>query len=101
MKSISRMYQKYTLKAFPTSGSRKLICILIGFTDKAFTKTKADFENLFNQVGYSADGATGSVFDYYKENSYNQLNLAVTVAGPFTAAHNMAIMGPMMPVEAM
>ena len=93
MKSISRMYQKNTLKAFPTSGSRKLICILIGFTDKAFTKTKADFENLFNQVGYSADGATGSVFDYYKENSYNQLNLAVTVAGPFTAGHNMAYYG--------
>jgi len=93
MKSISRMYQKKTQKTFPTSGSRKLICILIGFTDKAFTKTKADFENLFNQVGYAADGATGSVFDYYKENSYNQLNLAVTVAGPFTAAHNMAYYG--------
>jgi M6 family metalloprotease-like protein len=93
MKSISRMYQKFTQKAFPTSGSRKLICILIGFTDQPFTKTKADFESLFNQVGYSVDGATGSVFDYYKENSYNQLNLAVTVAGPFTAAHNMAYYG--------
>jgi len=93
MKSISRMYQMNKLKSFPTSGSRKLICIMIGFTDKAFTKTKADFENLFNQVGYSVDGATGSVFDYYKENSYNQLNLAVTVAGPFTAAHNMAYYG--------
>jgi len=93
MKSISRMYQKNIQKAFPTSGSRKLVCILIGFTDKAFTKTKADFENLFNQVGYATDGATGSVYDYYKENSFNQLNLAVTVVGPYTAAHNMAYYG--------
>ena len=93
MKSISRMYQKNTMKAFQPSGSRKLLCVLIGFSDKAFTKTKADFENLFNQVGYSTDGATGSIFDYYKENSFNQFNLAVTVAGPYTAAHNMAYYG--------
>ncbi|MCX6239784.1 MAG: M6 family metalloprotease domain-containing protein [Bacteroidia bacterium] len=93
MKSISGMYLNSPQKAFPASGSRKLICILIGFTDKTFTKTKADFENLFNQIGYTADGATGSVNDYYSENSFNQLNLTVTVAGPFNAAHNMAYYG--------
>jgi len=93
MKSISDMQKSSTEKTFPTTGSRKLVCILIGFTDKAFTKTKADFENLFNQVGYTTDGAIGSVYDYYKENSYGQLNLNVTVAGPFTAAHNMAYYG--------
>ncbi|NEW83367.1 MAG: M6 family metalloprotease domain-containing protein [Mariniphaga sp.] len=93
LKSVSDLYLKSTQKSFPTLGSRKMICILIGFTDKAFTKTKADFENLFNQVGYTADGATGSVSDYYKENSYNQFNLSVTVAGPYVAAHNMAFYG--------
>jgi len=93
MKSLSVMKLKSAQKAFPTSGSRKLICILIGFSDKAFTKTKADFESLFNQVGYTTDGATGSVCDYYKENSYNKLNLSVTVAGPFSAAHSMAYYG--------
>ena len=93
MKSISVSKQKSLLKSAPTSGTVKLLCILIGFTDKAFIKTKADFETLFNQVGYNTDGATGSVYDYYKENSYGKLNLAVTVAGPFTAAHNMAFYG--------
>jgi len=93
LKSLSNLYLKSAQKSFPTSGSKKLICILIGFTDKAFTKTKADFENLFNQVGYATDGATGSVSDYYKENSYNQFNLSVTVAGPYVAAHNMAYYG--------
>jgi len=93
MKSISRMINKSSQKSFPTTGSRKLVCILMRFTDVPFTKTKEDFENLFNQVGYTADGATGSVKDYYKENSYNQLDLTVTVAGPYPAAHNMAYYG--------
>ena len=93
MKSISGNYLKSAQKYFPTTGSRKLLCILVGFTDKTFTKTKADFEALFNQVGYINDGASGSVYDYFKENSYNQLNLAVTVAGPFSAAHDMAYYG--------
>ncbi len=93
MKSISRMDEKSSQKTFPTTGSRKLICILIGFADKAFTKTKTDIENLLNQVGYITDGASGSVHDYYKENSFNQLDLSVTVAGPYTAAYNMAYYG--------
>jgi len=80
-------------RAFPTTGDRKLICILIGYSDKAFVKTKQDFENLFNQVGYSTDGATGSVKDYYLENSYEQFNLTVDVAGPYTAANDMAYYG--------
>lgn len=75
MKSISLMKQENALKSFPTKGTRKLVCILMGFTDKAFTKTKADFENLFNQVGYNTDGASGSVNDFYKECYYNQLDL--------------------------
>ncbi len=93
LKSVSLLVQKSPLQAPQVTGTRKMICILIGFTDKAFTKTKADFEALFNQVGYTTDGATGSVSDYYKENSYNLLNLSVTVVGPFTAAHNMAYYG--------
>jgi M6 family metalloprotease-like protein/uncharacterized repeat protein (TIGR02543 family) len=93
MKQIWEINQKEATKAFPTTGARKLICILIGYTDLAFTKTKAEFENLFNQVGYSAGGATGSVKDYYLENSYNQFNLTVDVAGPYTASQNMAYYG--------
>ncbi|MDA3866746.1 MAG: M6 family metalloprotease domain-containing protein [Salinivirgaceae bacterium] len=70
-----------------------MVCVLIGFTDKAFTKTQTEFNNLYNQVGYSAGGATGSVKDYYLENSYNQFNLTVDVAGPYTASQNMAYYG--------
>ncbi|MHC1703243.1 MAG: M6 family metalloprotease domain-containing protein [Tenuifilaceae bacterium] len=93
MKSIYEIKVSESQKAFPTTGARKLVCILMGYKDKAFTKTQADLNNLFNQVGYTAGGATGSVKDFYNENSYNQFNLTVTVAGPFTAANNMSYYG--------
>lgn len=93
MKSIWNIRQSEAANVFPTTGNRKLVCILIGYTDLAFTKTQAEFNNLFNQTNYSAGGATGSVKDYYLETSYNQFNLTVTVAGPYTAANNMAYYG--------
>lgn len=74
--------------AVPTSpviGTRKILTILVGFVDKPFTYTQTDFDNLMNQTGYSVNGNHGSVKDYYKENSYNQLNLVSTVIGPFIA----------------
>ncbi|MDR2928042.1 MAG: M6 family metalloprotease domain-containing protein [Cytophagaceae bacterium] len=80
-------------KAFPTTGTRKLLCILIGFTDKGFTLTQEEFNNLFNQVDYNYQNANGSVRDYFLEASYGQLDLQVDVAGPFTASQNMAYYG--------
>ncbi len=93
MKSIWEIKEKEATKAFPTTGNRKLVCILMSYKDKAFIKTQTDFNNLFNQVGYTTGGATGSVKDFYNENSYNQFNLTVTVAGPYTAANNMSYYG--------
>ncbi len=80
-------------KAFPKTGSQKLICILIGFTDLAFSKSQSDFTALFNQTSYTIDGATGSVRDYYSEVSYGQLDLTVNIAGPYTASHDMSYYG--------
>jgi M6 family metalloprotease-like protein len=95
LKQVWEIYdmENKNAKAFPTTGNRKLICILIGFQDRAFIKTQADFNALFNQVGYNIGGATGSVKDYYLENSYNQFNLTVDVAGPYTASQNMYYYG--------
>ena len=93
MLQIWDISEKEATKDFPTTGERKLICILMGFADLAFTKTQAEFNNLFNQVGYSLGGATGSVKDYYLENSYGQFNLTVDVAGPYTASQNFAFYG--------
>lgn len=86
---IAQTEQK-SVTAFPTTGARKLVCILIGFTDKSFTKTQADFNNLFNQLNFNS---TGSVSDYFREASYGQLNLTVDVFGPYTASNTMAYYG--------
>ena len=91
--AIRKAEDEKASRAFPTTGNRKLICILIGFQDRAFVKTQAEFNALFNQVGYSTGGATGSVKDYYLESSYNQFNLTVDVAGPYVASRNMAYYG--------
>lgn len=93
MKSIWEIKKAESRKAFPTTGNRKLICILMGFQDKAFTKSREAFNNLFNQVGYSVGNATGSVKDYYLENSWGQFNLTVDVFGPYTASRNMSYYG--------
>lgn len=93
LKSIWKMKENEQSRAFPTTGNRKLICILMGYKDKAFTKTKSDFNNLFNQVGYSTGGATGSVKDFYLENSWGDFNLTVDVFGPYTASQNMSYYG--------
>ncbi len=77
----------------PAVGNKKALCILMGFADKDFTKTRQDFEMLMNQLGYNANNAQGSVKDFYKENSYGQLDLTVTVAGPYKAQKNMAYYG--------
>ncbi len=93
VKSIRKIRENEQKRTFPTVGTRKLVCILMGFKDQPFTKTQANFNNLFNQVGYSTEGATGSVKDYYNENSYSQFNLSVTVAGPYTSAKPMKYYG--------
>ncbi|CAK8712762.1 MAG: M6 family metalloprotease domain-containing protein [Candidatus Electronema aureum] len=94
LKQVEAIYAtEQQRQAFPTTGNRKLLCILIGFTDRSFTKSKADFENLFNQIKYTTDGATGSVKDYYLENSWGKLNLDVTAAGPYIASNSMAYYG--------
>ena len=76
-----------------TRGTMKLLCILMQFPDKPFVKTNADFQNLFNQVGYNYGGASGSVHDFYSECSYNTLNLTFDVVGPFTTSGNMEYYG--------
>ena len=93
LKSVWELKSQVSQKAFPKSGSQKLVCILVGFTDLAFSKSQSEFHNLFNQTGYIHDGATGSVHDYYSEVSYGQLDLTIDVAGPYTASNEMAYYG--------
>jgi M6 family metalloprotease-like protein len=74
-------------------GTAKAICALIGFSDSPFQYTREDFDQLMNQVGYRNGMQKGSVRDFYLENSYGQLELIVTVVGPYMAKHEYAYYG--------
>ncbi len=93
MLSVWKMRDDAHSRVFPTIGEATLLCILMQTPDKPFTKTQEEFDALFNQLNYTIGGATGSVRDYYLENSYGQFDLTVDVVGPYTAQHNMAHYG--------
>jgi len=76
-----------------TNNNAKAICALIGFPDKPITKALSDFEQLMNQIGYRSSNARGSVRDFYLENSYGQLDLIITVVGPYVAVNNWSYYG--------
>lgn len=72
-------------RAGSATGQRKALCVLMSFTDKDFTKPNTEFETLFNQLGLYNTTTKGSVRDFFRENSYGQLDLTVTVVGPYLA----------------
>lgn len=71
-------------------GDRKILAILINFSDSTFVlnSPRQRFDNMLNQQGYSDNGAYGSVRDYYVENSMNQYRPSFDVYGPVTLSHS-------------
>lgn len=65
-------------------GENHFLVLLIEFSDLSFTVSNPNqaFTNLLNQEGYSANGATGSVRDYYVENSGGDFKPTYDVVGP-------------------
>ncbi|MDR1121754.1 MAG: M6 family metalloprotease domain-containing protein [Dysgonamonadaceae bacterium] len=80
-----------TAASMPTTGTVRAPLILVGFKDKPFTIEPEAFNLLMNQPNYTANGTiTGSVHDYYYDNSYGQLDYHVDVYGPYTLSQNIA-----------
>lgn len=75
------------------TGIRKMLVILMQYKDVPFHKSKTDFDNLFNQKNYAEDGAKGSVYDFYTDVSYGQLQLQIDVIGPCTTKYNKSYYG--------
>ena len=73
-----------------TQGSKNFIVLLIEFSDVKFTHTNAEFDQLLNSDGYNG---TGSVRDYYLDQSDGQLNPHWDVFGPITVSGTMADYG--------
>lgn len=77
-------------KTFPTTGKRKLLCLLVNFGNTKTTITRQQFNNMMNQQGYKG---IGSFRDYYLEQSYGQLDIDVTVTDWVKLTQNKATYG--------
>jgi immune inhibitor A len=72
-----------------TSGKTRVLVILVEYTDVKFSygNGRAAFDELMNSRSYTRDGATGSVWQYYHDNSDGKFDPEFTVIGPYTLAH--------------
>lgn len=96
LRSIRAQQNERGITGFPTTGTINALVILMAYSDVPFTKSQTDFDNLMNQVNYNG---TGSFGEFYYENSYGQLTINTTVAGPYTADYGMAWYGTNTPSD--
>src|SRR5574344_272288 len=74
------------------SGSKHTLVVLIEFSDTPFTIASANtaFSNMLNQTGYTDNGGTGSVAQYYAENSKGVFTPEFDVIGPYKVSQPLA-----------
>lgn len=78
---------------FDLTGKKKALVMLVDFSDKPMTFTKADFDAQVNEVGYSRNGHHGSVHDYFFSQSYGQFDLSFDVVGPLRVSKKSTYYG--------
>lgn len=74
LRSRAAEFRSYNAHRDLTHGERKIPVILMQFSDLEFTLDNPvqQFTDLLNKKGYSANGGTGSVQDYYRDNSHGK-----------------------------
>ncbi len=77
------------------TGKRTGLVILVNFKDKAMqtAHNQEEWNNFFNQEGYSKLGNASCVSDYFKAQSYGLFDLDFDVVGPVTVSKDMASYG--------
>lgn len=80
------------------TGDKKGLIILVNFKDTKFQTSDAETQALYNNVantqGYSDDnGFSGSVADYFKDQSRGVFNLTFDVVGPVTVSQKASYYG--------
>jgi len=71
----------------PLRGTVRVIVVLVDFSDKVMTKTKAHFEQLFFSLGSLA---TGSVREFYREVTHGLVDIQGQVVGTYRLPKTMA-----------
>ena len=67
--------------------------ILVSYPDLAFTSTQAEMRDWAMGENYTYNGATGSVHQYFFDQSWGQYDLQLDVYGPVTVSKEMAYYG--------
>ncbi|MFT3936245.1 MAG: M6 family metalloprotease domain-containing protein [Chitinophagaceae bacterium] len=75
------------LNRAPLRGTVRVIVVLVDFSDKVMTQTKAHFEQLFFSLGSLA---TGSVREYYREVTHGMVDIQGQVVGTYRMPKTMA-----------
>ncbi len=70
---------------FPSKGSPHSLVLLVSFSNLDFVipNPREAYTALLNEVGYSANGGTGSARDYFDASSYGQFTPTFDVLGPY------------------
>ncbi len=93
--NVSKGVGLYSSSHLPPIGSPRALVILVQYKDVKFTTADAAgyFNSLINEKGFSRNGATGSVSDYFAEASMGQFTPQFDVLGPVTLPQNRSYYG--------
>ena len=75
------------LNRAPLRGTLRVIVVLVDFSDKVMTQTKAHFEQLFFSLGTLA---TGSVREFYREVTHGLIDIQGQVVGTYRMPKTIA-----------
>ncbi|MBR6197739.1 MAG: M6 family metalloprotease domain-containing protein [Bacteroidaceae bacterium] len=101
-KSSARGARKVGLRstaALPCTGSPKIPVVLVQFADTKFMDYDKEgvvnkrYDDYFNLKHGNANNSIGSVYQYFKEQSYGQFTPEFDVMGPVTLSKNYAYYG--------
>lgn len=78
------------ISSAPTTGRIRSLVLLAEYPSKRFTtpSPQQSFQDLLMTDGYSNNGATGSAWNYYQDNSNGRFDPEFVVVGPYTLSHN-------------
>ena len=93
-KNREERYSINKIEMHKTVSNPNFLVILVNFSDLTFSSSNAiTMANQIADSNYTANGATGSVKDYYYDNSMGALNANFVVVGPYTLSGTQAYYG--------